>query len=365
MPCPLSRIAAVSAVLFVASGGVARADRLDLGSQADAEIVVMVAMAERVKANCAAFLGMDDATRAAYDGWVEVNHVDRVRAEMARLAADPATSRIMETVNSQVAAEIAGTEWSGCTILRNLMAAPAASFAARAAELPAQASAAATTSPPAAPATNSSDLRALAEQIEGFAFDSRAGVGWGGMVTLEIYPVVLFKRGAALTGVEGLGFAGGVDAHRRAHPDDWTQWRRASGEVQTLKDGAWSNLPFSTLYAKVPEGFALSGRYQRTGGTGNVALGGTDSVTTWETYDFWSGGQVVKGGGGAYAEGGDWATTSASIGPDRRGNYRTDGLMLTITYEDGATESAILVTDPNDPKVIWLNGRDFIRQDGE
>ena len=363
MPSSLSWAAAFSALLVTSAA--AHADQLDPTSQDDAEIVVMVAMADRLNADCVESGDMDDATQAAFAGWVEANHVDRVRAEMARLAADPATSGPMEVVASQANEVIAAAGGQSCGALQSLVALPAASFADRAAQLPGEAQAAVT--PPAAPAppaASSVDLRALADQIEGFAFDTCSGIGYGGMVTLEIYPVVLFKTGEALTDVEGLGFADGVEAHRHANPDDWTEWRRDGGEVQTLKDGAWSNLPFNAVYEQVPAGFALTGRYQRLGGTGNIALGGTDAVTTWETYDFWSGGQVVKGGGaGAYAEGGDWATTAQSVSADRRGSYAIDRLTLVMSYEDGTTETAILVTDPRDPKVIWLNGRDFIRQD--
>lgn len=363
MPAPLPRIAAAWSVLLLLVCGGALADQLDPTSRADAEIVVLVAIADRLQADCVVSGDMDEATQTAYSGWVEANHVERVRAQMARFATDPAMRDAMDALNNQAGQAIDAAGGQSCAALRSLVAMPAASFAARTAQLP-------EVSPPvpapAAPAASAVDMRGLAAQIEGFAFDSRTGVGWGGAVTLVIYPVVLFKNGEALTEVEGLGFADGIAAHRRANPDEWTQWRRAGGEIQTLKDGAWASLPFNAVYAKVPEGFALSGRYQRTGGTGNVALGGTHSVTTWETYDFWSGGQVVKGGGaGAYAEGGDWATTAQGVSADRRGSYGIDGLTLVMTFEDGSTENAILVTDPQDPKVIWLNGRDFSRQKTE
>jgi hypothetical protein len=129
-----------------------------------------------------------------------------------------------------------------------------------------------------------------------------------------------------------------------------------------MRQGAWTNLPFSAVYRRVPAGFSLSGRYQRTSGVGNIAMGGTDAVTAWQTYDFFPGGRVIKGGGaGAQATGGDFSTISRSVAPNRRGRYAIDGLTLVLTYDDGSTESAIIVTDPEDPKVVWLNGRDFIR----
>jgi hypothetical protein len=205
-------------------------------------------------------------------------------------------------------------------------------------------------------------VRTIAQQIEGFAFDTRAGMGLGGMVSIVVYPVVLFKNGQALTDVEGLGFAGGGDAHRRAQPRAGAQRRRAGGQVQTMERGAWANLPFTAVYQRVPAGFSLNGRYQRTGGVGNIAMGGTDAVTTWETYDFFPGGRVLKGGGaGSQASGGDFSMVSRSVSPSQRGRYAIDGLTLVLTYDDGSMESAIFVTDPEDPSVVWLNGRDFRR----
>lgn len=355
------------AVALVFAAAPARADQLDLASRGDAEIIAAVTLVDKLSAMCARTGGMDTQTRAALSSWNTANHVDLVRGEIRRLSSAPATRRAMQAVDAQAETLLADKRGQSCQGVRSLVGLPSASFAARAARLGASSAdarvvtpAAASRSsqaPAAAPAPN---IRAIASQIEGFAFDTRAGIGLGGMVSLVVYPVVLFKNGQVLTDVEGLGFAGGVEAHRRANPDDWSQWRRAGGRVQTMEKGAWADLPFTAVYQRVPAGFTLEGRYQRTGGAGNIAMGGTDAVTTWETYDFFPGGRVIKGGGaGAQATGGDFSTVSRSVAPNRRGRYAIDGLTLVLTYDDGSTESAIFVTDPQDPKVVWLNGRDF------
>lgn len=356
--------ACASTLLFTAAA--AYADSLDLGNPADSQVIATAVLFDRVKASCAATDGMTAALRSETSAWESANHIERVRAEVSRLASEPATSATMQSVDRMVDAILASTKGQSCSGLQRLVSNPSTSIAARAAQLTAAApsapsapSAAQSTAPKVA-AAKTGDIGRIAEQIEGFAFDTRAGIGAGGMVSIVVYPVVLFKNGQALTDVEGLGFAGGPDAHRLASPADWTRWQRADGKIQTMKKGAWTDLPFNVIYRRVPAKFSLTGRYQRTGGAGNIAMGGTDAVTTWETYDFFPGGRVIKGGGaGAQASGGDFSTVARSMAANRRGRYSIDGLTLQLTYDDGSSESAIFVTDPQNPSVIWLNGRDF------
>lgn len=205
---------------------------------------------------------------------------------------------------------------------------------------------------------------ALVQRIESFGFDTRPEMGMGGFIGLKVYPVVLFRDGTALTDVAGLGFAGGVDAHRRAHADDWTRWRRANGEIQLLDGGKWDKLAFRNTYSTLPRDFRLNGRFRRAGGTGNIAIGGTSSVTVVSQYLFSSDGRVVRdGSAGATATGGDFTVAVGSADPSRRGRYTIDGITLQIRYDDGTEERFILVTDPADPKsVIWLDGDSYVRR---
>jgi hypothetical protein len=348
--------ACLTALLFAPTTALAEA--LDPTNPADSQVIATVALFDRVKSACAATGGMTPALQSATSTWESANYIDRVRLELSRLATEPSTRNTMQSVYSVVDGIVASAKDQSCSGLQRLVSTPSSSIAARAARLAAAA-------PPGRPlggATKTGVVARIAEQIEGFAFDTRAGIGAGGMVSIVVYPVVLFKDGQALTDVVGLGYAGGPDAHRRDVPQDWSRWRRANDKIQTLKKGAWADLPFNAVYRSVPAGFSLSGRYQRTGGAGNIAMGGTDAVTTWETYDFFAGGRVIKGGGaGVQASGGDFSTVAGSTSADRRGRYSIDGLILQLTYDDGSAESAVFVTDPQNPKVIWLNGRDFRR----
>ena len=68
-------------------------------------------------------------------------------------------------------------------------------------------------------------------------------------------------------------------------------------------------------------------------------------------------------GAGAYAAAGDTSTASATIAPSRRGRYQIDGITFVISYDDGSTESRILVTDPKDANsAIWLDGAGYVRR---
>jgi hypothetical protein len=210
---------------------------------------------------------------------------------------------------------------------------------------------------------------ALLADIDSFGFHSRMTMGVGGFLTTRIFPVVLLRNGDALLDVEGLAHPEGLAAHRGAHAKDWTRWRRAGGELQLempAKGGAreWRKLHFQTTYAKLPAGFRLDGRYRSLKGVGNLAMGGTDAVTAYAEYTFTPDGRVTRGGGvGSTAQAGDVSTATSSTAPELRGRYEIDDLTLRMRWDDGRSESRILVADPNDPKTaLWLDGVGYVRR---
>jgi hypothetical protein len=207
-----------------------------------------------------------------------------------------------------------------------------------------------------APASSSE----LAARIESFGFDTRTSMGVGGFIGLDVYPVVLFRDGTALTDVEGLGFPGGVEAHRRANAGKWTRWRKAGAEIQLEKKGAWTKLAFTKTYSTLPRDFRLNGRFTRLSGVGNVAYGGTSSVTAVSQYTFLRDGRVLRDGSvGSSSSEGNASVVTSSVAPNMRGHYSIEGITLRIRYDDGREESRILVTDPADPDVIWLDGAGY------
>ena len=206
----------------------------------------------------------------------------------------------------------------------------------------------------------------LLPDIHGFAFNTRAKMGPGGFIALDIYPVVLFKSGDALTNVKRMAEGGDKAAMQKRHAADFTRWRHAGGELQIQeKDGNWKKLPFQTTYARLPDGLRLDGLYRSTSGTGNVAVGGTQSVTAWDDYRFTPDGQVTRGGGaGSRAEAGHTAVATGSSTRARTGRYRVEGLTLLISYADGGSERRILIADPKDTRgTVWIDGEGYVRRD--
>lgn len=185
-------------------------------------------------------------------------------------------------------------------------------------------------------------------------------------MALDVYPIVLFRGGEVLLDVTGLSFPAGLEAHRRAHPEDWSRWRREGGKLQVARDGGWKNPSFQATYPRLPDGFRLDGLFRSLSGTGTLAVGGTQEVTAWSDYRFSADGSVVRGGGvGGRSEAGNASVATSSAARTRRGRYSIDGLTLRITYDDGSVESRILIADPTDPKTaIWLDGVGYVRRGG-
>jgi hypothetical protein len=326
----------------------------------------MVVMSfDRFAAACKSRGGLsgDDARKVA--AWQSDNGVDRIRERLSELDQDPVHKKRVEDAARGIVDHVESKGIGPCAAAVSVTRSPDSQFAKRSPELLAggkpaapNKAAAPTASPaPAAPTAARDSVPALLAQIDSFGFDSRVAMGVGGFMTTDIYPVVLFRNGDALTDAAGLAFPGGIAAHKRAHPKDWTQWRRGPGKIELSGSKGWQAMSFRVTYPSLPSGFRLDGRFQHLGGTGNVGVGGTDSVTAWNEYRFSRDGRVVRGGGvGSRAEGGNSSVVTSNIAPNRRGRYQIDGLGLNITYDDGSTERRILITDPKESTVIWLDG---------
>ncbi|BAZ53947.1 hypothetical protein NIES4103_66310 [Nostoc sp. NIES-4103] len=219
-------------------------------------------------------------------------------------------------------------------------------------------------SPSEKPATVSSmPNAAIVSQIHSFGWDSRTKVGIGGFLTTDVYPVVLFRNGDALTNVKGLSFTGGLSAHKRAKPNEWTRWRNQGGKLQLARKSGWKALAFQTTYQKLPNNFKLNGLFRSLSGTGTVAIGGNDAIAAWKEYRFFSDGRVVRGQGAGGRVGDDASVAISNVAPNQRGRYRIEGLMVYINYDDGSSEHRILIADPKDPKTaIWLDGVGYARR---
>lgn len=335
--------------------------------------------------------GAPSADVAARTGeWERTNRVDRVRVRLPELMVDPARRAQLERASRSIVDVVHSKGADPCLASGALVRTPEAQFGALVPELAAENAApdrgatgrdganapvpsnrtagggagSRTASSPATPAAPSRIADTTLAQIEGFAFDTRPAMGFGGFITIEVYPVVVFRDGWLLTDVTALGHPGGLQASRRDRADDWTHWRRVGGELQRQGEKGWEKLEFQKVYARLPANFRLEGTFRRLGGGGNLAVGGTDAVAVWSEYTFTSDGRVQRGGGaGARSEAGDVSTVTRGAAPSRSGRYRVDGLRLRIDYDDGTSEAPVLVADPSDPKgAIWLDGEGYVQR---
>lgn len=335
----------------------------------------------------------------AVDTWSRSNGIDRIRARILELDRIPDQHAILDEARAAIAHEHAQQGAVACAELvaltrrretqfgvtaPEMLAALAPSGTASPTDAPARVPAPATAPAPVAPASPSVPSprpaqstppapagnppgvspSALLASIDSYGFDTRAKIGLGGMVALDVVPVVLFRNGEALTDVRGLSFPGGIAAHRRAHADEWTRWQRSGGKIQLAGPKGWEPLAFATTYPRLPAGFRLAGEYRSVTGTGNVAIGGTQSVTVYDVYTFTADGRVERqGGSGSRAEADRTSAVTRNANATRLGTYTVSGLTIDIRYADGSRESRILITDPTDPKsAIWLDGESYVRR---
>lgn len=162
-------------------------------------------------------------------------------------------------------------------------------------------------------------------------------------------------------GTASLTVRGGLAAHRQRDPDEWTTWRRAGDEVELFKHGKrsseWKAVPFRTVYRTLPADFRLDATYRSIGGGGNVGMGGSDMLVGWRDLRFVRDGRFERGGGsGGSVSGGGATTVFSGTAATRTGRYTIDGLELVLRYDDGTSERRIIVTNPDDPQALWLDG---------
>lgn len=202
----------------------------------------------------------------------------------------------------------------------------------------------------------------VAARIDRFGFTSRPTIGVGGFVTIKVYPVVLFRDGAALLDITALSDSGGLDAHRSRHPSDWTRWRYQGATVEIQTRGTWKPLQFRQTYSALPPGFRLNGRFRSIGGVGDLAIGGTSSVTVVSEYTFATDGAVIRSGAaGASVSNRGGPVVTSSTAKSGRGRCSIEGVRLRIAFDHGSVEARILVTNPQDDgSAIWLDGEGYV-----
>jgi hypothetical protein len=326
---------------------------------------------DMMEQRCLAKGGFSATETTAIDAWKKTNAIPAMRIQMQKLRADPTQDSQLRQAVASIAGALDKNPANPCPLVLRLIDAPDAQFATlipglASAKLGTSAKSPAAKTTGVAPSGGVSANRpsAVSQQIDSFGFDTRMIMGMGGFLTTDIYPIVLFRDGSALKKITALSAKSSLADLQRNSPDDWTKWRRNGGKIELQGSKGWDPIAFPKTYASLPPSFRLDGLFRRLSGTGNIASGGDQSASFVRDYRFWADGTVLRGGtAGAAASSGSGTTVVSTAQPDARGKYRIEGLMLNITYDDGSSESRILVADPNDPKTaIWLDGAGYVRR---
>ncbi len=197
-------------------------------------------------------------------------------------------------------------------------------------------------------------MRAISDAVEAVAFmDVYRGGG------PDTAPVLLFSNGEACKDMGVIAGDTSLEAHKAAHPQKWTKWRRHGDALQILGDDGWSDFPYQTAYGPLEDGYRLNRRYKRSNfinsGSGNWAAASN-------TYVFNDDGTFTHGRSAvANSSVSDTSSTVASVPDDQRGEYRISGYYLTLAYATGKrVVRAIVTDDPESPEVIWLDGYSYV-----
>lgn len=359
----MSRHASILGIALLSVASRVSAQEYSDTEKALARAAISIAMFDELSRRCANASGFSPAQQKEADSWQSANGVAKLRARVQGLS-QPLRRQIDEAAN-QVLTQVAGGA-NPCMAAVSVTRLAESQFAGNLPQLltdiPAR---------PAAPAQPAARKPAqgvgrgaeLAAKIEGFGFDTCTRMGYGGMVMVSACPVVLFRDGEALTDVEALGDPRGLAAHQVAKPKYWTRWRRSGGNVQLDKEDGWKDLGFTAVYSTLPKNFTLDGRFRSMGGSGTVAIGGSQAVAAWTDYVFFPDGRVERGGGAAASSSDSGVSvTTGSNATGRTGRYRLDGLMLVMDFDDGSSERRIIIADPKDGGrgTMWLDGEGYI-----
>jgi hypothetical protein len=213
------------------------------------------------------------------------------------------------------------------------------------------------------------NTRSMAAQnvsaIDSIGFDNVTHLGYGGYLTFDPTPLVLFKSGEAVDDMTALNAPEGLAAHQAAHPRAWLHWRRSGNSIEVDRGGTWKKLYYTKTLGPAPAAYRLNGDFQRLSGGGNLAVGGTASVLLWNNLSFDSNGTFASGGGSGSATetsgaGGVRVATSGRR-PDAQGTYHVSGYLLTLHYASGRVEQRAILVDPKEPDTIWLDGEGWSR----
>jgi hypothetical protein len=181
------------------------------------------------------------------------------------------------------------------------------------------------------------------EQIEAVVLRQGYSMGYGGAITLEYTPAVLFRDGSysqdTARALEGNAQVDG-------------RWQRSgSGWALTPNKGKPVDVSAKMLARPAKTGATLEGAYRSLSGVGspnaNVAV-----VAAWKNVQFSSDGTMLQAQG-AGADAGNVVTASSKANTAR---YQLSGYSIAMTYPDGRTETKLFYLFPDSDNAIGLGG---------
>jgi hypothetical protein len=350
----------------------AHAQAMDMSNEAFRRAAVTLVLVDHAFENCenqkATTKGFSPEDRSKNTAWQRANGVAEILARLNELMADANIRQSIENIKASASSKFRGTI-DACVFFRAAVKSPEAQFASATPEVLASLKSAVAVAAEAVtdkPQARAAEMKtpekpgsasAILAQIDSIGFDFRAIAGYGGVV-MDSFPVVLFRNGDLLMDVSALADTGGLEEHKKSKPDKWQKWRRSEGKLQRSGPEGWHDLAFQVSYPKLPDDFRLNGKFDSASGIGTAG----ESVIAWRGYQFSANGHVEREAGvGSDSKVANSTTVSKTVSPRRKGSYRVEGLMLQIAYEDGTNESYVLVTDPKDPRAIWLDGVGYRR----
>ncbi len=203
----------------------------------------------------------------------------------------------------------------------------------------------------------------LADGIETVGFVNLPNLGSSGIVDTSPVPVVLFEGGAALKAMSALGHPEGLEAHRLAFPEQWTEWQKSGSDI-LVKDpqGQWKKLAYAKTMDPLPAGAALDGTFTRMSGAGTAATAATALLPSWDSLNFGRDGTFTVGAAAARAGRGNENVLSGNGGRAESGKYDIEGYTISLHYADGREEKRFVVTDLADPEAaVWIDGVGYER----
>jgi hypothetical protein len=181
------------------------------------------------------------------------------------------------------------------------------------------------------------------ERIEAVVLRQGYSMGYGGAITLEYKPAVLFRDGSYSEDT-----ARALEGNARVDG----RWQRSGGGwALTPSKGKPVDVSAKMLARPAKAGATLDGAYRSLSGVGgpnaNVAM-----VAAWKNVQFSSDG-TMRQAQGAGADAGSVVTASSKAIAAR---YQLSGYSIAMTYPDGHTETKLFYLFPDSDNAIGLGG---------